>query len=441
LKLAVIGVGQAGGRIADLFERYDHENRKIHGRNISISMAINTSKSDLLGLRLISTNNRLLIGQSGVKGHGVGADIDLGAKVAKQELGTIKKTLGEKGAHSTLNADAFLFISGLGGGTGSGGVPVFADEIKRYGVPVIALGILPSDDEGGLMALNATRSLIALQEVSDAVILFDNNMWRMRGLPIEDSYRRMNRKIVQMFPYLLGAGEADTAAKVGVKVLEASDILNTLKGFTVLGYSEALAAGFRPFRKKTAIDRLHPKDKCRSVIQNAANTLTADCVPPSATKALMLLAGPPDELSRDGFDEARVWLHDKIQGGTELRAGDYPMPKSDKLVGVICFSGLTKIPRVTTLLNKAVTYAKTLKAKEKIEPLLEEKLKHGKYLMPPEGRQITTYSCPKCESKNIQTGKTWDVIPTTGRGRPMRVTLISCRSCGHKFRKASKIED
>lgn len=37
--------------------------------------------------------------------------------------------------------------------------------------------------------------------------------------------------------------------------------------------------------------------------------------------------------------------------------------------------------------------------------------------------------------------KSWDVRPKSGKGRAMRVTLYACRSCGHKFRKAIKLEE
>jgi len=157
LKLAVIGIGQAGGRIVDLFEYYDLKYGRIYGRNIPVCMAINTSQSDLMGLKAIPERDRILIGQSYSKARGAGASIDLGAEIVKQELSDNKKILGERGAFNTQNIDAVLLVAGLGGGTGSGGAPVLAKELKMYDIPVFALGVLPSDDEGGLMAMNASK--------------------------------------------------------------------------------------------------------------------------------------------------------------------------------------------------------------------------------------------------------------------------------------------
>jgi len=436
LKLAVIGIGQAGGRIADLFEYYDIKYRNIYGKNISVCMAINTSQSDLMELKAIPSKDRILIGQSYAKSHGAGVNIDVGIEIAKQELSNIKKALGERGAFNTQNIDAFLLIAGLGGGTGSGGAPILASELKMYNIPVIALGILPSNDEGGLMAVNASRSLTSLHEATDALILFDNNRWRTPGMTIYDSYSHMNHLIVKIFPLILGAGEVKTPAMVGGKVVDASDVINSLNGFTVYGYSEAWAKKGWIFKKKGKFDQLNPKDKCRAVLQDAVTRLSTDCVLPSARKALLMLTGPPNELSRDGFNEAVRWYEDNLKGA-EIRCGDYPLPKSDRVTGIVFISGLYDIPRIRELMDMAVRHQKTVEEKSKIQPLLPYKLK-GIELQPYIPEEVPT-PCPKCGSKKLQMLKSWDVIPKTRKGPAIRVTLYSCKN-GHKFRRVTKIE-
>ncbi|MFB6129830.1 MAG: cell division protein, partial [Salinigranum sp.] len=78
MKLAMIGFGQAGGKIVDKFVDYDRR----HGSGIvRAAVAVNTAKADLLGLERVPQDRRVLIGQSRVKGHGVGADNELGAEI------------------------------------------------------------------------------------------------------------------------------------------------------------------------------------------------------------------------------------------------------------------------------------------------------------------------------------------------------------------------
>jgi len=71
MKVWVIGLGQAGGKIADQFMIDD---RKSHFPHTVECIAVNTAKSDLMGLKYISMEDRILIGETEVKGHGVGAD-------------------------------------------------------------------------------------------------------------------------------------------------------------------------------------------------------------------------------------------------------------------------------------------------------------------------------------------------------------------------------
>jgi len=176
MRIFVIGYGQAGGRVADSFLEF----AKRTGQNfVARALAINTATSDLMGLKNIPMEDRLLIGESLTKGHGIGADNELGAKVATEELYTIQSEIDERGSYQV---DAFLLIAGLGGGTGSGGAPVLARRLKKlYEEPVYGLGILPSKDEGSLYSLNAARSLVTLVNEVDNLFLFDNDAWKKGG--------------------------------------------------------------------------------------------------------------------------------------------------------------------------------------------------------------------------------------------------------------------
>ncbi|MEF8882706.1 MAG: cell division protein, partial [Halapricum sp.] len=153
MKIAMIGFGQAGGKIVDKFLEYDD---RTDSGIVRSAVAVNTAKADLLGLERVPEENRVLIGQTRVKGHGVGADNELGAEIAEEDIDEVQSVIDNIPVHEI---DAFLIIAGLGGGTGSGGSPVLAKHLKRiYTEPVYGLGILPSSDEGGIYTLNAARS-------------------------------------------------------------------------------------------------------------------------------------------------------------------------------------------------------------------------------------------------------------------------------------------
>ena len=379
MKLFLIGFGQAGGRVVDLFAEYD----KRTGQNsIARSLAINTAKSDLMGLKYIPMEDRLLIGQSVVKGHGVGADNEMGAKIATDEIYTIQSAIDERGTH---RVDAFLIIAGLGGGTGAGGAPVLARRLKTlYNEPVYGLGFLPAKEEGGLYALNAARSFMTLVKEVDNLFLFDNDLWKKEGETLEDAYNHMNDEIVRRFGVLIGAGERTNRGDVGQMVVDSSEIINTLKGggISVIGYAreavESNSPGFlsRLFRRhKTTLDTLDATTRIVSLVRRAVmGRLTTQCDIKTAEKALVLMGGAPDELNKKGIDKAKLWVEELIDG-TEVRGGDYPIPRSKYVAAVVLLSGISDIPRIKELQRMAAD------AQDNIEELVAKSGKKYDELM------------------------------------------------------------
>ncbi|MFW6265270.1 MAG: cell division protein, partial [Halanaeroarchaeum sp.] len=187
MKLAMIGIGQAGGKVLDKFLEYD---RRTRSGIVRAAVAVNTAKADLMGLEHVPEDNRVLIGQSRVKGHGVGADNELGAEIAEEDVDEIQGAIDNIPVHEV---DAFLLISALGGGTGSGGAPVLAKHLKRiYTEPVYGLGVLPGKDEGGIYTLNAARSFQTFVHEVDNLLVFDNDAWRKTGESVQSGYDEIN---------------------------------------------------------------------------------------------------------------------------------------------------------------------------------------------------------------------------------------------------------
>ena len=303
------------------------------------------------------------MGQTVVKGHGVGLNRKIGSKVAKHGLHTIMHAVTDKVVH---HVDAFLVVAGLGGGTGSGGAPVIISKLRQvYEEPIYLIGILPTEDEGKLMAMNAIECLQEVDGMVNGILLFDNDVWKKEGIPLETGYSIMNHELVKPLPLMLGAGEA-TNDRVGIKVIDASDIINSWEGLSYIGYSEVKAKTARDrflfFRKKSSsLDQLSPAMRCYTAIRNAATLrLTGECDIKKAKKALMIIAGPPDELNMEGFSHAKSWLESSI-GTPEVRGGDCPIKGWDSVAGLVLLSGFTEIPRLGVNMNN-VKSATSMKA-------------------------------------------------------------------------------
>ena len=390
MRLCVVGVGQAGGRVADLFAQFNAREWNKHGNVVPVSIAVNTAKSDLMGLKGIPKKNRVLIGQTWVKGHGTGTNNELGARIMGEEMHNINRALSVLGTHYI---DAFLVIAGLGGGTGSGGAPTLIRHIKEtHEDPVYAVGILPARDEGKLLTFNTARSLLALKEAADSVIIFDNESWKREGTSIGESYHHMNLMMVRPFGYLLGPGESKSGSRIGVKVVDAGDIINTFGGFSILGYAEReIEKGFTLFNNKSSMERLDKSTLCYSVIRGATHpeSMTARCDIKEAEKALIVVSGPPGSLDREGIERARGYLEEAVWG-TEVRGGDYPIPRAKKIVGVVLLSGLTNVPRVKEVLEEGAAIQKELNKRAKRKTAIDDLSDYKKKFKPLIGADKTS---------------------------------------------------
>jgi cell division GTPase FtsZ len=391
MRVFFIGFGQAGGKIADMFVDQDIKS----GANNFRAIAVNTARTDLMGLTNIPLKDRILIGQTVVKGHGVGTDNVTGAKITADEIDSIINAVDVRGTH---DVDAFVIVAGLGGGTGSGGAPVLARHLKRiYREPVYSLGIVPAPEEGRLYSYNAARSLGTLVNESDSVFIFDNSAWKNEGESVKTAYQRLNDEIVRRFGVLFRAGEVGKVG-VGEMVVDSSEIINTLRGGGVssIGYATSDVVSKRTKQKKgifggiknsikkkdAAEEVLTGEDKAAKIIalvrRAMLGRLTLPCDYTTAERALVLIAGPPEEMDRKGVEKSKSWVEENI-AGIEVRGGDYPL-ESSKIAAVVLLASIGEAPRIRELLEIAKeTKEDVLKSKERrtsmfdegVEPLFE----------------------------------------------------------------------
>ncbi len=361
MKLAMIGFGQAGGKIVDRFLEYDLNT----GNDIVQSaIAINTAKADLMGLEYVPDDNRVLIGQAKVKGHGVGADNELGAEIAEEDIDEIQSAIDTIRVHEI---DAFLIVAAMGGGTGSGGSPILARHLKSiYTEPVYGLGILPGNDEGGIYTLNAARALQTFIHEVDNLMVFDNDAWRRTGESVEGGYAHLNEEIVRRFGILFSAGEVQAGQQVAESVVDSSEIINTLSGggISTVGFASDRidpnrGNGSGLLSRLTSgsgdpVDSANATNRITSLVREAAlGRLTLPAELDGVERAVLVLSGPSQYLNRKGIERGRKWIEEKT-GSMEVRGGDYPMEHSDEVSAVLLLSGVTDIPRIKELQQLAI---------------------------------------------------------------------------------------
>ncbi|GAB3021088.1 tubulin/FtsZ family protein [Natronobiforma cellulositropha] len=334
MKVALVGVGQAGGKVTERLVRFDAE---MGFDAVQGALAINSASADLEGLSIETQ----LIGQDRVNGHGVGGDNELGAKIMQADA---REVLGALDGKVTSKAEAIWVVAGLGGGTGSGGAPALVNQLTQvYDVPVYVLGILPGRNEGALYQANAGRSLKTVVREADSTLLIDNDAWHKQGESVDESFGTINDNIAQRVGLLFACGEATDGGAAAASVVDSSEIINTLAsgGVSALGYASAVAAE----------DSAENITTVMSVARQALLTGTSLPDATTADAALLAIVGEPERLSRKGIEKSRRWLEDET-GSMEVRGGDLPVA-GERIAALVLLGGAERSPRVEAFLERA----------------------------------------------------------------------------------------
>lgn len=160
VNIKVIGVGGGGNNAVNRMIA-----TKIRGVEF---IAINTDKQALLQS---SAEVKIPIGDKLTKGHGAGANPDIGMRAAEESAEEIAATL--------KNADMVFITTGMGGGTGTGAAPVVAKIAKDMGILTIGIVTKPFAFEGRRRMDAAEAGIAKLRECVDSLIVIPNERLKM----------------------------------------------------------------------------------------------------------------------------------------------------------------------------------------------------------------------------------------------------------------------
>lgn len=358
MKLVVVGLGQCGGRIADEFARL---NGRARGRRrmtiITGCFAVNTDQADLSGLSSIGNDHRhrILIGGRKTGGHGVGKINELGAEIAKEDADKIIDAI--RTTKRFFETDAFLLIAGSAGGTGSGAISVITQHLKERYIdkPIWNLIVLPFEHEESTeerTVFNVATCLKSCYSVADAVFLVDNQRYVRKDSSIQSNMSKINNMIAEPFYNLLCAGEEKKQKHIGVKTLDAGDIIQTLSGWTVIGYGKSVLPMLpSPFKRDSFRDKSKEIHKGMQAMDEALSELSLQCNAQDANRALYLLTAPTKETNMDLIKELADHLRE-LAPKAVIRSGDYPRRRGVLDVTVI-LSELDTIEKVRNYYNKS----------------------------------------------------------------------------------------
>lgn len=375
MKLALVGVGGAGGRLVEHLRRVETETDRVFSSDNVL--AFDTAKSAFEQYTHIPLDRHVLIGDThpAIQGQGLDGDVDLGVRVAQEDMDEIHREFDK------LNipvVDAIVVAAGLGGGTGGGIGPVLLENIVSVTEkPVYAVGVLPDGGESDQVAVNAARSLPSFVERADNFLTFDNDAWHTSNSEqsLEESYETLNDKLAMRLATLLGTGELESSP-IAESMVDSSDLQKALAtgGVSSIGYSaiELETGGlldrlFGLFGNGTSTDVETDAMRIKNLIQSAATSeLSLPCSIASADRVLVVLSGPPEACSRKGFEGARHWLEQEADT-VELFAGDEPHPGAKSVSATVLLSNATDVPRIEQLQERATAVTKSERQRSRPE--------------------------------------------------------------------------
>ncbi|MEM2250961.1 MAG: cell division protein FtsZ [Candidatus Hadarchaeales archaeon] len=256
-KILVVGCGGAGCNTISRIAKVGIEGAE--------TIAINTDAQDLL---YTVADRKILIGRETTRGLGAGNDPDKGEAAAREEEDVIKDHL--------YGADLVFVTCGLGGGTGTGSIPVVAEIAKNLGALTVGVVTLPFTVEGTRRMKNARRGLEKLKQVADSIIIIPND------------------KLLQLAPNISLISAFELADKILMNSIKGITELITKPGLVNLDFADVRAVMKDSGIAAIGIGESDTANRAEDAANEALNSPLLDVDVTGAKGALVNVSGGPD---------------------------------------------------------------------------------------------------------------------------------------------------
>ncbi len=153
--IKVIGVGGGGGNAVNHMV-----NSHIEG------VEFICANTDAQALHRLDVKNIIQLGAELTKGLGAGTNPEIGKEAAEENADLIREVLE--------GANMLFLTAGMGGGTGTGAIPVIAEIAKEMNILTVAVVTKPFNFEGNQKRLVAEAGIAELEKYVDSLIIIPN---------------------------------------------------------------------------------------------------------------------------------------------------------------------------------------------------------------------------------------------------------------------------
>lgn len=154
--IKVVGIGGGGGNAVE---------HMMAGHIEGVEFIC--ANTDAQAIKNSSANTTIQLGENITRGLGAGANPEVGRRAAEEDREKIRAALN--------GADMVFIAAGMGGGTGTGAAPVFAQVAKELGVLTVAVTTKPFSFEGKMRLQTAEQGIANLSQYVDSLITIPNN--------------------------------------------------------------------------------------------------------------------------------------------------------------------------------------------------------------------------------------------------------------------------
>src|SRR3989338_7791573 len=155
-KIKVIGLGGGGTNALNSMITL----QQIQGVEF---VAVNTDAQALLGNQ---SPTKVQIGEALTRGLGSGGDPEVGRAAAEESVQKLEDVMQD--------ADMIFLTAGMGGGTGTGAIPIAASVARKVGALTVAVVTKPFAFEGSRRMMAAEEGIERLKDHVDALIVIPN---------------------------------------------------------------------------------------------------------------------------------------------------------------------------------------------------------------------------------------------------------------------------
>ncbi len=215
-RIQVIGIGGGGNNAIQYMIEQDVDGVEFVCAN-----------TDAQAIARSSARVVLQLGDEITKGLGAGADPEIGKRSAEEARDRIREVLS--------GTDMVFLAAGMGGGTGTGAAPVFAEIAKELGILTVAVVTKPFGFEGKKRMMVAEEGIRALGKHVDSLITIPNNKLLNvlgKNISLLNAFKAANN-------VLLGAvqGIADLITRPGLINVDFADVRTVMSemGMAMMG--------------------------------------------------------------------------------------------------------------------------------------------------------------------------------------------------------------